>query len=422
METVSRLTLTFLLNCVWQVAGVAAVTALCGWMLRKAPARHLHRLWVAGLLLSVLLPLWSLRSASEKTAVNAAVSEASAPGATLGADRPVPVTVPRGSSVAAGYLMFLLYRLARLGRAWRRTQEIRRTACVQPIPELLRSVAARCRQALGLESVPILCSAQVNGPLTVGAWRPVVILPERLFAETSAEVLTSALGHELAHIRRRDFFFTVVSELFYLPVSICPAAMLLKKRIEQTRELACDELVTERLVDAQSYARSLTGLAGSMLTLARPGYTLGVFDAGILEERVRRLLERRGRGNTPRLLLAAACLVMTVASLAGLAFSLAPAGSSSILGTVFDPSRAVVPGAAVSLLNLDSGFSRAVLSSAAGDYSFHRLPAGRYRLEVRVRGFQVLRLESLRAEPDRALRANVVLQLGRVHEMIVVHD
>jgi TonB family protein len=50
--------------------------------------------------------------------------------------------------------------------------------------------------------------------------------------------------------------------------------------------------VTERLMDAGAYARSIVSIAGGMMALPRPGYTLGVFDGDILEERVRRLLER----------------------------------------------------------------------------------------------------------------------------------
>ena len=39
----------------------------------------------------------------------------------------------------------------------------------------------------------------------VGLWRRAIILPTRLLAGSSTDVLTSAIGHEMAHIARHDF-------------------------------------------------------------------------------------------------------------------------------------------------------------------------------------------------------------------------
>ena len=77
-----------------------------------------------------------------------------------------------------------------------------------------------------------------------------------------------------------------------LPVGFHPAAWLIRSGIERTREMACDELVTLRLIDAGTYARSIVSIAAAMTALPSPGYTLGVFDGDILEARIRRLVER----------------------------------------------------------------------------------------------------------------------------------
>src|SRR5438128_11302625 len=64
METISRMLLTVLINSLWQVALVAAVATLCARLMRSAPARFEHVLWVTALGLGVLLPASSaLRSA-----------------------------------------------------------------------------------------------------------------------------------------------------------------------------------------------------------------------------------------------------------------------------------------------------------------------------------------------------------------------
>jgi uncharacterized membrane protein YkoI len=135
----------------------------------------------------------------------------------------------------------------------------------------------------------------------------------------------SAIGHELAHVSRRDYLFNLLYELIYLPLSFHPAASLIRRRINQTRELRCDELVTEKLVDAKVYARSLVQLAGSALSLGRPvtTMTVGMADADNLEERIMTILGRpKISARRKRLLLVTASLCLAVPCLAAVPFAL----------------------------------------------------------------------------------------------------
>jgi TonB family protein len=153
--------------------------------------------------------------------------------------------------------------------------------------------------ALGLGSVPVLCSSRLAGPVVIGARRAAIILPANMFEESSAEDLTATLCHEMAHVRRHDFLMNLVYELSYLFIAFHPAGMLIKRRIDQTRELACDEMAAGCLVSSSAYARSLVNLARIMFHQppASPAATLGVFDADILEERVMRLLDKKRRAS-----------------------------------------------------------------------------------------------------------------------------
>jgi TonB family protein len=187
------------------------------------------------------------------------------------------------------WFLLVLFRLVRLAWASVRTVQIRRAAQTLPVPERLERVRSRCQETLGLNGVEVLFSTQVSGPITAGS---TIILPESLLAENSEDVLTTAIGHEMAHIARRDFACNLLYELLHLPVSFHPAAWLIRRGIERTREMTCDELVTHRLIDAGVYARSIMSIAARMTALPCPGYTLGVFDGDILEERIRRLVNR----------------------------------------------------------------------------------------------------------------------------------
>src|SRR5262249_51194426 len=103
------------------------------------------------------------------------------------------------------YLLFLCYRSLKLFRAWRKTRAITRSAYPIEFLEHVQTTIGKCQTALGLTRARILSSASVAVPITVGSLHPLVILPEQLLREADADLLTSAIGHELVHVSRRDY-------------------------------------------------------------------------------------------------------------------------------------------------------------------------------------------------------------------------
>jgi TonB family protein len=306
METVSRAVLTFLLNAIWQAPIAYAVAALGCRLMPDAPARHRHAVWVAALAAALLAPVASIRMSVERTAAphyEAVLTVAepgsvipTAPAATAAAapsqarsSRTISLAQTTAWTLMGAYLLFVLYRVLRLGWAWVRTMQIRHAARAFAMPEMVRRAWVRGADALGVTGVELMVSKEVSGPVTAGR---TIILPTSMLAEESEDILTTAIGHEMAHIARHDFASNLLYELLLLPVSFHPVAWLIRSGIERTREVACDELVTRRLMDAGVYARSVVSIATGMAAMPQPGYTLGVFDGDILEERIRRLIER----------------------------------------------------------------------------------------------------------------------------------
>jgi len=251
-----------------------------------------------------------------------------------------PIAVPPFFTYAALsiYLLVLAAQLIRLAGAWASATRLRSGAQVRQAPPELTGLVTRCQKALGLQTVAVSGSFLVAGPATVGFFRPVIVLPETLLQAGPSGELTTALCHEMAHIRRRDYLVNLLCEFALLPLAFHPAAWLLKRRIEETRELACDEAAAGLLVSAPEYARSLVNLAESIAPLTSafsPRYTLGVFDANILEERIMRLLDNRSRVSPrrARLLLGGATLALALAALAAGMFSLTAIGTANAMGT-----------------------------------------------------------------------------------------
>jgi TonB family protein len=347
MRTLSQLLLTFLVNAGWQLALIAAVTSICSWLLRNAAARQRHPLWVVALLMSFGLPWFgsqllghSVFSPASPTSTPAAVPETSPlepinfaarslepREATISQNEARPVlrvNEKLATMLVLLYLLFLVYRSVKLAQAWQLTRKIRSSARVIEVNEQLAAIIDRCRLAIGVNDFEVRSSTEISVPVTVGTRQPLVILPDQLLREPDADVLTSAIGHELVHILRRDYLLNVVYELLFLPLSFHPAAALVRRRINQTRELSCDELVTEKLLTAEVYAHSLVQLAGSAMPFGRKGtLTVGITDADILEVRIMSLLKRsRVDGRRAKLLQVAASVLLAVPCMAAAAFAM----------------------------------------------------------------------------------------------------
>jgi len=99
-----------------------------------------------------------------------------------------------------------------------------------------------------------------------------------------------------------------------------------KRRIKETRELICDEHVTDTIVEPVVYARSLVSIAGLAMDLGRgSNITIGILDDGALEKRVMQILNRSNVNSFRKgLLLASATLVFALAIIATLSFALTP--------------------------------------------------------------------------------------------------
>jgi beta-lactamase regulating signal transducer with metallopeptidase domain/uncharacterized membrane protein YkoI len=326
MNTAAELGLNVLLNAAWQLIAIAAVALAADRLLRHV-ARARHFLWVTALVMSVLLPLISARSAIWPTA-NAPAESAAAFEIPLLLPAPFAATVApqswtlsaihvsqRVASIAVVlFLLAIAFRGFRILRAWLNTRHIRRTATPIHLHGHLQEVVERCEKAFATAKCRILSSTSLRTPATMGVFKPVLILPEHLIHEGDVSALTAAVGHELAHIRRRDYLLNLIYELIFLPLSVHPAAHFIKRRITHTRELRCDELVAQRLLQPDVYAKSLVRLAAWAVPPNQRAQSImvGMADADILEVRVMSLLKK----NRASILKTALFVIAAVALLA----------------------------------------------------------------------------------------------------------
>ena len=86
-------------------------------------------------------------------------------------------------------------------------------------------------------------------------------------------------------------------------------------------------------------------------------------------------------------LLARVALLAALCVLAGTSV-FAQLQSGRILGTVFDPQRAGIPGATVTVTNMATNIARSTQTDAEGNYVITPLDPGNYRVSAEIAGFQ----------------------------------
>ncbi len=91
-----------------------------------------------------------------------------------------------------------------------------------------------------------------------------------------------------------------------------------------------------------------------------------------------------------------------------------------ILGTVVDPSGAVVPLAKVTITNSQTGIARTVVTTVAGGYAAPNLEPGSYEVVVQAPGFQKARHTAVSLEVAKDVRVDFRLVTGAVTETVLV--
>ena len=93
----------------------------------------------------------------------------------------------------------------------------------------------------------------------------------------------------------------------------------------------------------------------------------------------------------------------------------------SITGTVTDPTGAVIPKAAVTLVVEQTGFRYHAVTNSKGEYRFLQLQVGEYDLTVSAPGFESAQVKAVRVNLQETTPANVMLKIGSATQSITVN-
>lgn len=112
-------------------------------------------------------------------------------------------------------------------------------------------------------------------------------------------------------------------------------------------------------------------------------------------------------------------LCLAIAALPGAAS--ADVTRFDLSGTVTDATGAVLPGVTMTLVNVDTGFTRTVVTDSRGRYSLNALPpTGRWTMTAELQGFQTQKREGLEFKANTKPEINLMLAVSGLQEAVTV--
>src|ERR1700726_3326958 len=86
--------------------------------------------------------------------------------------------------------------------------------------------------------------------------------------------------------------------------------------------------------------------------------------------------------------------------------------TARLLGTVTDPTGAVVPHASIVAKNAATGLERRVQANESGDYSIPLLPIGQYTVTGEAAGFKTSTITGLTLQDNQEARVDIKLTVS----------
>lgn len=307
----------------------------------------------------------------------------------------------------------LLAGLGRLGWIASRAARVRHGPWVR--------IAAQVSRAHGLTRPVTILQTEAPGLLaTWGLVRPCVLLPAHA-RQWSEERVRVVLCHELAHVRRHDWFVQISAELLRTIYWFNPLLWLACTRLRRESEQACDDVVLEAGVPAREYAAHLLELARSCRPAPRWASAMPMARPSTLERRISAMLNPRlDRTMLSRRAIGVTALALLAVTLPTAAFRAGQSAPLPLTGAVYDTSGAVLPQVELTL-EREGQVPWEAITDAAGRFEFAPVEPGHYVLEASLAGFHPLRQE-IDLEESRDWDRAITLQVGQVKETIVVTE
>jgi beta-lactamase regulating signal transducer with metallopeptidase domain len=198
--------------------------------------------------------------------------------------------------IAILYLIFFVWHIVKFIFSYRLTQNLRSSSNLIKMPAVNRVFVEELTSVFSLhKKVKIYISKTIRCPLTIGFFKPLILIPLAAVNYLTKEQMEAVILHELAHIKRADYLFyllqCVMEKVFFFNIF----SRMLNNIIERERENACDDWVLQFKYNSYHYAEALLKLGKlqtSSLAMAASGKK-----ENMLLHRIKRLVHNKEKNN-----------------------------------------------------------------------------------------------------------------------------
>lgn len=262
IETLQAICRTFL-HSLWQGVIAAALAGIILWATRHSSARTRYNLLGSLLLLTLIASGITFYTELRPTAAAIAditgtdIVTASAVLPTRPGEQVMNYINAHADWFMLIWAIIFVIKCFRLAGGLYHIRQIRRVQ-VQPVPIAWEDTLKRLSHSLKIrKAVQLLESGIAKTPLTIGFFKPVIFLPLGLLAQLPADQVETILLHELAHIRRKDYFVNMLQSFTETIFFFNPAFLWISARLREEREACCDDIVVAHTPHKATYFHAL---------------------------------------------------------------------------------------------------------------------------------------------------------------------
>ena len=113
----------------------------------------------------------------------------------------------------------------------------------QPVSDYWKERLEALSQSIKLNRHIVLLESQlVKVPSVTGFFKPIILLPIGMLSQLPQDQVEAILLHELAHIRRKDYFVNLLQSFAEIVFFFNPGVLWLSSLIKEERENCCDDI------------------------------------------------------------------------------------------------------------------------------------------------------------------------------------
>ncbi|OCX52292.1 hypothetical protein BEL04_12510 [Mucilaginibacter sp. PPCGB 2223] len=196
--------------------------------------------------------------------------------------------------IFAVWLLCFAFKCIKLTRELLYVRRVR-SVNVFDIGDVWRDKVTAFAEKLGItRAVGLKESKLISVPVTIGYFKPIILLPAEMIMQLSPGQIESVIYHELAHILRRDYLVNILQSVVETVFFFNPAIWWISALIREERENSCDDIVLAHVQHKRNYLEAL--MAFEDCRAGKGGYAMALsLRKNQLMNRLRRMVSHENQ-------------------------------------------------------------------------------------------------------------------------------